>query len=74
MQEKRLCGEIKILPSHYLNMLQTLSMEMLNGSITKKSDAHGLFKVDPIKVDRVYDMAVHKGIGQLWTCFATDMT
>ncbi|KAF7145584.1 hypothetical protein RHSIM_Rhsim04G0027300 [Rhododendron simsii] len=63
--EKRLCGEIKILPSHYLNMLQTLSMEMLNGSITKKSDAHGLFKVDPIKVDRVYDMAVHKGIGQL---------
>lgn len=64
MQEKRLCGEIKILPSHYLSMLQTLSMETLNGSITKKSDAHSLFKVDPIKVDRVYDMAVKKGIVQ----------
>lgn len=62
--EKRLCGEIKILPSHYLSMLQTLSMETLNGSITKKSDAHSLFKVDPIKVDRVYDMAVKKGIVQ----------
>lgn len=60
--ERRLCGEIRLLPSHYLNILQTMSMEVMNGNITKKSDAHSLFKVDPIKVDRIYDMLVKKGI------------
>lgn len=62
--EKRLCVEIKILPPHYLNMLQIMSMEVMKGNVSKKSDAHSLFKVDPIKVDRVYDMLVKKGIVQ----------
>ncbi|KAM7492414.1 hypothetical protein LguiA_035335 [Lonicera macranthoides] len=62
--EKQLCGEIKILPAHYLNMLQTMSVEAFNGNITKKSDAHGLFNVDPSKVDRVYDMLVKKGMAR----------
>ncbi|XP_073148495.1 transcriptional adapter ADA2 isoform X2 [Henckelia pumila] len=60
--EKELCGEIRILPTHYLNMLQTMSMGILNGNLSKKSDAHGLFNVDSGKVDRVYDMLVKKGI------------
>ncbi|XP_021718307.1 transcriptional adapter ADA2-like [Chenopodium quinoa] len=60
-KEKKLCAEIRILPSHYLNMSQTLTMEAFKGNITKKSDAHNLFKVDPSKVDRVYDMLVQKG-------------
>ncbi|XP_031105327.1 transcriptional adapter ADA2-like [Ipomoea triloba] len=59
--EKQLCGEIRILPTHYLNILETLSTGILSGNITKKSDAHGLFNVDPSKVDRVYDMLVKKG-------------
>ncbi|PIN20368.1 Histone acetyltransferase complex SAGA/ADA, subunit ADA2 [Handroanthus impetiginosus] len=62
--EKQLCGEIRILPTHYLNMLQTMSMGILNGNLTKKSDAHGLFNVDPDKVDKVYDMLIRKGIAQ----------
>ncbi|PON46048.1 Transcriptional adaptor [Parasponia andersonii] len=62
--EKRLCCEIRILPSHYLNMLQIMSVEVLNGKVTKKSDAYNLFKVEPNKVDRVYDMLVKKGIAQ----------
>lgn len=60
--EKQLCSEIRILPSHYLNMLHTMLTETLNGNITRKSDAHGLFKVEPSKVDKVYDMFVKKGI------------
>ncbi|TYI84015.1 hypothetical protein E1A91_D05G334500v1 [Gossypium mustelinum] len=63
--EKQLCSEIRILPSHYLSMLQTLSMEIMKGNISKKSDAHNLFKVEPSKVDRVYDMLVKKGIVQV---------
>ncbi|KAL6495062.1 hypothetical protein OROGR_030744 [Orobanche gracilis] len=62
--EKQLCGEMRILPTHYLNMMQTMSMGILNGNLTEKSDAHGLFKVDPSKVDKVYDMLVRKGIAQ----------
>ncbi|XP_042039791.1 transcriptional adapter ADA2-like isoform X1 [Salvia splendens] len=63
--EKQLCVEIRILPAHYLNMLQTMSMRILSGNLTKKADAHGLFNVDPGKVDKVYDMLIKKGIAQV---------
>ncbi|TKY47885.1 Transcriptional adapter ADA2 [Spatholobus suberectus] len=62
--EKKLCNEIRLLPSHYLNMLQTMSLEISKGTVTKKSDAHTLFKVEPSKVDRVYDMLAEKGVVQ----------
>lgn len=45
-------------------MLETLSVEIFKGNVSKKSDAHNLFKVEPGKVDRVYDMLVKKGIAQ----------
>lgn len=64
MQEKKFCGEIRILLTHYLNMSQTMSMGMLRGNITKKSDAHGLVSVDLNKVDRVHEMLVKKGLTQ----------
>ena len=66
LQEKRLCSEIRILPALYLKMVQTMSVEVLSGKVTKKSDAYNLFKVDPNKVDKVYDMLVKKGIAQAW--------
>ncbi|XP_076887654.1 transcriptional adapter ADA2-like isoform X2 [Bidens hawaiensis] len=62
--EKRLCSEMKVLPAHYLSMLEKLSIEVMNGHISQKSDAHRLFSVYPNKVDRVYDMLLKKGIGQ----------
>ncbi|ONI18135.1 hypothetical protein PRUPE_3G198800 [Prunus persica] len=62
--EQRLCSEMRILPSHYLNMLQIISTEIENGNVKKKSDAHSLFKVEPSKVDRVYDMLVKKGMAR----------
>ncbi|CAN6701817.1 unnamed protein product [Malus baccata var. baccata] len=62
--EQRLCSEIRILPSHYLNMPQTISKEIVNGNVKKQADAHRLFKVEPSKVDRVYDMLVKKGMAE----------
>ncbi|XP_052734680.1 transcriptional adapter ADA2 isoform X4 [Vigna angularis] len=62
--EIKLCNEIRILPSHNLNMQQTMSLEISKGSVTKKSDAHKLFKVEQSKVDKVYDMLVKKGVLQ----------
>ncbi|PWA97605.1 transcriptional adapter ADA2 [Artemisia annua] len=44
--EKRLCTQIKVLPAHYLNMLEKLSIEVLNGHIDHKSDAHQIFNVN----------------------------
>ncbi|CAH9072812.1 unnamed protein product [Cuscuta epithymum] len=63
--EKQLCGEIRLLPTHYLNIMETLSTGVLSGNITKKGDAHRLFNVDPSKVDRVYDMLIKKGLAQV---------
>lgn len=62
MQEKRLCAEIRIPPQVYLNMQQVMSVEIFNGNVTKRTDAHHLFQMDPSKIDRVYDMLVRKGI------------
>lgn len=59
-----MCSEIKVIPGHYLSMLEKLTIEVMNGHITQKSDAHRLFNVDPNKVDRVYDMLLKKGISQ----------
>lgn len=59
-----MCNEIRILPAHYLKMLETLSVEVMKGRLSQKSDAHVLFDVDPSKVDKVYDMLMRKGIVQ----------
>ncbi|KAH9615666.1 hypothetical protein KSS87_017182 [Heliosperma pusillum] len=61
-KERKVCREIRILPSHYLSMLQTMSIEVMKGNIGKESDAHRFFNVEPSKVDRVYDMLVKKEI------------
>ncbi|KAK9084638.1 hypothetical protein Sjap_025049 [Stephania japonica] len=60
--EEKLCRETKLLPSHYLKMLEVMTKEIFNGNINKKPDAHRFFHVEPSKVDRVYDMLVRKGI------------
>lgn len=62
--EKRLCGEIRLPPPLYLKMQEIMSIEIINGTVTKKSDAHHLFKLEASKIDRVYDMLVKKGIAQ----------
>ncbi|PWZ22856.1 Transcriptional adapter ADA2 [Zea mays] len=59
--EKLLCCQNRLLPSHYLRMQEVLMQEIFKGSVLKKEDAHVLFKVDPTKVDSVYDMLVFSG-------------
>ncbi|CAK9156817.1 unnamed protein product [Ilex paraguariensis] len=60
--EKRLCREISLPPPHYLKMQEYMTIQIFSGSITKRGDLYPLFKIDPTKVDRVYDMLVKKGI------------
>ena len=61
-QEKRLCSEIRLPPPLYLRMLQIITEQIFNGNVTKKADAHCMFKMEASKIDRVYDMLVKKGI------------
>ncbi|KAG0465977.1 hypothetical protein HPP92_020141 [Vanilla planifolia] len=61
--EQLLCSQSRLLPSHYLKMQELLAQEILKGTVLKKADAHHLFKVDPNKVDKVYDV-VTKKLGQ----------
>ncbi|KAL6207244.1 hypothetical protein ACLB2K_024488 [Fragaria x ananassa] len=62
--EKRLCSEMGLPPPVYLKMEEVMSIEIFSGNVTKRSDAHHLFKIEPSKIDRVYDMLVKKGIAQ----------
>lgn len=62
--EKEMCNEMRILPAHYFKMLETLTSEIKKGKIKKKSDAYSFFRVEPSKVDRVYDLLIQKGIGE----------
>ncbi|KAK9935870.1 hypothetical protein M0R45_012744 [Rubus argutus] len=62
--EKRLCSEMGLPPPVYLKMEEVMSIEIFSGNVTKRSDAHHLFKIEPGKIDRVYDMLVKKGIAQ----------
>jgi transcriptional adapter 2-alpha len=41
-------------------MQEVIVKELFKGTIQKKSDAHGFFKVDVAKVDLVYEMVVKK--------------
>jgi len=58
-----LCCELRLPPATYLKMQEQLSLQILAGTVSAKSDAHQLFKLDAIKIDRVYDMLIKKGIG-----------
>ncbi|GAA0163252.1 DNA-binding transcription factor [Lithospermum erythrorhizon] len=63
--EKQLCREIQLTPSNYLKMQELITLNAFKGNITKKADAYPYFQVEPIKVDRVYDMLVKKGVVSL---------
>ncbi|KAJ4704082.1 Transcriptional adapter [Melia azedarach] len=60
--EKRLCCEIRLAPPLYLRMQEIISREIFSGNVNKKADVHRLFKMEPSKIDRVYDMLVKKGL------------
>ncbi|KAK1317434.1 Transcriptional adapter ADA2 [Acorus calamus] len=62
--EQQLCIQCRLIPSQYLKMQESLVTEAMKGNVLKKSDARQLFKVDPSKVDRVYDMVIKKGFIQ----------
>ncbi|KEH22976.1 putative transcription factor MYB/SANT family [Medicago truncatula] len=61
--EKRLCCELGLPPTVYLKMQEDLSIQMIAGNVSSKSDAHRMFQMDTMKVDMVYDMLIKKGFG-----------
>ncbi|CAN6484971.1 unnamed protein product [Victoria cruziana] len=61
MTEQQLCCQTRLLPAQYLRMKEALMLEALKGSVLKKTDAYELFKVEPSKVDRVYELAMKMG-------------
>ncbi|KAM1918465.1 hypothetical protein ACFX13_037941 [Malus domestica] len=62
--EKRLCREIRLAPPVFLKIQEVISIEIFSGRVSKRSDVHHLFKIEPNKIDRVYDMLVKKGVAQ----------
>ncbi|CAN8260105.1 unnamed protein product [Cochlearia groenlandica] len=62
--EIKMCNESRILPAHYFKILETLTSEIKQGKIKTKSDAYSFFKVEPSKIDKVYDLLIQKGIAE----------
>ncbi|CAO2842415.1 unnamed protein product [Amaranthus hypochondriacus] len=60
--EKQLCHEINIPPDLYLKMQETLSVKIFSGDMTCNVDAYCMFDIEPVKIDRIYDMLIRKGI------------
>lgn len=60
--EKRLCRENNLSPQQYLKMQEVMTTQIFSGNITKRSDAYSLFKTEPSKIDKVYDILLKKGI------------
>ncbi|KAF7840527.1 Transcriptional adapter ADA2b [Senna tora] len=60
--EKRLCRDLRLSPAMYLKMQEVLTLQILCGNVTAKSDAHHLFNMDTAKIDSVYEILVKKGI------------
>lgn len=58
--EQQLCCENRLLPSQFLKMQEVLVQEILKGSVLKNTDAWALFKFDPSKIDKVYDVVTKK--------------
>jgi len=63
-QEKRLCCEFKLSPTMHLKLQEDMSVQRFDGSVSSKSDAHQMLKnMVTMRIDRVYDMLIKKGIG-----------
>ncbi|RDX78766.1 Transcriptional adapter ADA2b, partial [Mucuna pruriens] len=61
--EKRLCSELRLLPTVYIKMQEQLAMQILAGTVSSRLDARKLFKMEATKIDKVYDMLIKKGFG-----------
>ncbi|KAL7103107.1 hypothetical protein ACP275_08G160700 [Erythranthe tilingii] len=62
--EKKLCQEMGLVPRQYLKMQEQMSILILSGKIKTKSDAYAFFRIDPLKIDKVYNILMKKGIVQ----------
>ncbi|XP_051133716.1 transcriptional adapter ADA2b-like isoform X2 [Andrographis paniculata] len=62
--ERQLCREIGLAPQRFLKIQGDMTMHVLSGSISKKTDAHSFFQIEPEIVDKVYDVLLKKGLVQ----------
>ncbi|KAJ7514548.1 hypothetical protein O6H91_23G049200 [Diphasiastrum complanatum] len=59
--EQDLCSQTRLIPSHYLKMKETLMLESMKKGHVKLEDAVLMFKVDPSKTERVFELLSRMG-------------
>ncbi|KAG6549158.1 hypothetical protein Mapa_009384 [Marchantia paleacea] len=59
--ERELCQQWRLSPNHYLKMKEVLLGESARKGHVNRSDAFALFKIEPIKTERVYELLVGMG-------------
>lgn len=60
-QEQDLCAQCRLLPAHYLKMKEVLMLESIKNGQVSRADTYQMFKVDPLKTDRVYELLLSMG-------------
>jgi transcriptional adapter 2-alpha len=60
-REKELCVANRLLPVHYLSIKEALMRASANGQVLKRSEVRHMFKVEPIKAVRVFELLLQHG-------------
>jgi transcriptional adapter 2-alpha len=60
-REKELCVNNRLLPVHYLAIKEALMRASANGQVLKRSEVRHMFKVEPIKAVRVFELLLQNG-------------
>lgn len=60
-REQDLCTNCRLLPVHYLSIKEALMRASAAGDPLKRADVRHMFKIEPIKAIRVYELLVQNG-------------
>ena len=60
-REKELCVNCRLLPVHYLSIKEALMRASAEGQTLKRAEVRHMFKVEPAKAAKVYDLLLANG-------------
>ncbi|KAL3699063.1 hypothetical protein R1sor_017085 [Riccia sorocarpa] len=61
LTEQEVCRKCRLLPKQYLKMKEILVGESARRAYVTRADAYALFKIEPIKTEKVYELLVKMG-------------
>ena len=60
-REREVCTNCRLLPVHYLSIKEALMRASAEGETLKRADVRHMFRVEPVKAIRVYELLLQNG-------------